>query len=150
MMKKGVQFIYAATPLNFTKNLDGKIVCEYKDHELNAVIKEEYDTVLLAIGRTPESKLLGLENIGLKLSNTGKIIVDEKETTNISNIFSVGDCAEGRPELTPPSVMAGRYLAKRLFGKEDIIMDYTNIATCVFTPLEYGCVGLSEQAAIDK
>ena len=58
--------------------------------------------------------------------------------------------AAGRPELTPPAIMAGHLLADRLFGNSDKIMDYNKIATAVFTPLEYGAIGYSEEDAISK
>ncbi|XP_037231628.1 thioredoxin reductase 2, mitochondrial isoform X3 [Falco rusticolus] len=54
----------------------------------------------------------------------------------------------GRPELTPTAIAAGKLLAQRLFGQSSELMDYDNVPTTVFTPLEYGCVGLSEEAAV--
>lgn len=57
---------------------------------------------------------------------------------------------KGRPELTPVAVQAGKLLAARLYGSSNVQMNYDNVATTVFTPLEYGCVGLSEEAAISN
>ena len=54
------------------------------------------------------------------------------------------------PELTPVAIQAGLLLANRLFGKSKEPMDYENICTTVFTPIEYSCVGLSEDDAIAK
>ncbi|KAM8992994.1 thioredoxin reductase 2, mitochondrial isoform 2-T2 [Ara ararauna] len=54
----------------------------------------------------------------------------------------------GRPELTPTAIAAGKLLARRLFGQSSELMDYDSVPTTVFTPLEYGCVGLSEEAAV--
>uniref|UniRef100_A0A3P8S2J2 Thioredoxin reductase 2 n=1 Tax=Amphiprion percula TaxID=161767 RepID=A0A3P8S2J2_AMPPE len=54
---------------------------------------------------------------------------------------------KGRPELTPTAIKAGKLLARRLAGQSTELMDYDNVATTVFTPLEYGCVGLSEEEA---
>ena len=150
MQNRGTRFIYSAVPTVFTKNeVTGKIVCEYKDLDFQENFKEEFDTVLLAIGRTPETKTMGLESIGVKVSKGGTILVDDFEKSSVDNIYSIGDCAEGRPELTPPAIMAGKMLARRLFGGDNTPMDYTNIATTVFTPLEYGCVGLTEEKAIE-
>ncbi|XP_058137829.1 thioredoxin reductase 2, mitochondrial isoform X2 [Dasypus novemcinctus] len=56
----------------------------------------------------------------------------------------------GRPELTPTAILAGKLLARRLFGKSSVLMDYDNVPTTVFTPLEYGCVGLSEEEAVAR
>jgi pyruvate/2-oxoglutarate dehydrogenase complex dihydrolipoamide dehydrogenase (E3) component len=54
------------------------------------------------------------------------------------------------PELTPVAIQAGIMLARRLFGGSREPMDYVNVCTTVFTPIEYSCVGLSEDAAILK
>lgn len=53
-------------------------------------------------------------------------------------------------ELTPTAIKAGMLLARRLYGGGFEPMDYTNVPTTVFTPLEYGCVGLSEEDAKAK
>ena len=57
---------------------------------------------------------------------------------------------QGTPELTPVAIQAGQKLARRLFGGSTEPMDYVNICTTVFTPIEYSCVGLSEEDAIEK
>lgn len=48
------------------------------------------------------------------------------------------------------AVQAGKLLAARLYNGSKTKMDYEHVATTVFTPLEYACVGLSEEAAIKK
>lgn len=114
------------------------------------ILFDTFDTVMVATGRYPDTKALNLEAIGVKIDKSGKIIVNEAEMTSVSNIFAIGDCALGRPELTPPAIMAGNLLARRLFAGSKILMDYINIATAVFTPIEYGAVGYSEEDAIEK
>lgn len=54
------------------------------------------------------------------------------------------------PELTPVAIHAGRLIARRLFNDSTQKMDYADVATTVFSPTEYGCVGLAEEAAIAK
>lgn len=51
-------------------------------------------------------------------------------------------------ELTPVAIKAGEYLARRLFTKSTIQMEYHLVPTTVFTPFEYGACGFSEEAAI--
>ncbi|KAL1435698.1 hypothetical protein MTO96_010484 [Rhipicephalus appendiculatus] len=58
--------------------------------------------------------------------------------------------ATGAPELTPVAIQAGILLARRLYGGSDVQCDYTNVPTTVFTPIEYGCIGYSEENAIAK
>lgn len=150
MSNQGVRFIRESIPTKFTKTDSGRILVEYQSGD-NQRLTEEFDTVLLAIGRLADTKNIGLEQVGVKLAKNGKIIVTDDEKSNIDNIFAIGDCAEGRPELTPPAIMAGRLLANRLFGgNPNINMDYKNIATTVFTPIEYGSVGFTEDEAIAK
>ena len=48
-------------------------------------------------------------------ARSGFVIVDEGERTNVSNVYAIGDIGEGRPELTPVAIKAGRLLALRLF-----------------------------------
>ena len=57
---------------------------------------------------------------------------------------------DGRPELTPVAIQAGKLLARRLCGQSDVLTNYDNVPTTVFTPLEYGCCGLAEEAAKEK
>ncbi len=47
------------------------------------------------------------------------------------------------------AIKAGQLLAERLFGKKDVKMDYNAVPTTVFTPLEYGAIGYSEEEAIE-
>lgn len=58
---------------------------------------------------------MGLENVGIKTAKNGKIIAKDDDTTDAENIFAIGDCCEGRLELTPTAIMAGKLLTRRLF-----------------------------------
>jgi len=149
MEKQGVKFLNKFIPVRLDKMPSGKIKVTLESLTEKKHIVEEYDTVMYATGRIPNTSNLGLEKVGIKTDKaTKKIIVNEFEQTNIPNIFSLGDCAFGRPELTPPAVRAGKLLAHRLFGGSNKVMDYTMIPTTIFTPLEYGCVGYSEEKAV--
>lgn len=147
--KEEIKFLYGCSPLKFTKEGE-QIKVEYEKSETKEKLSGNFDTVLLAVGRQPDTKKLFGEGFSLTLSKTGKIVVDASEKSSVDNIFSIGDCAEGRPELTPPAIMAGKLLAQRLFNNGHKNMDYQNIPTTVFTPIEYGHVGLSEEKAKEK
>ena len=75
---------------------------------------------------------------------------DEAEKTNVDSIYAIGDVLDDKPELTPVAIQAGKLLARRLVGADDKLTDYVNVCTTVFTPLEYGCCGLSEEDAIQQ
>lgn len=107
---------------------------------------ETYDTVIYATGRLPSTQS-GFEL--LKKTEDGHIIANANDETE-SGVFAVGDAVAQRPELTPAAVKAGQLLARRLFGNGKELMDYVHCPTTIFTPVEYGCCGLSEEDAIQK
>lgn len=112
--------------------------------------QDEFDTVLYATGRYALTKDLNLPAAGVEVVPENGKIDAINEQTNVSNIYAVGDVLQGRPELTPVAIHAGRLLARRMFGNSNQQMDYDNVATTVFSPIEYSCVGLSEDKAIQK
>ncbi|XP_014483071.1 PREDICTED: thioredoxin reductase 1, mitochondrial isoform X2 [Dinoponera quadriceps] len=147
MEQRGVHFIYQAKPKKISKQNDGRLLVDWVD-KAGEVHQDVYDTVLFAIGRRPLTEELKPENVGLELHpETGKFEAIN-EQTNIPNIYAVGDVLHKKPELTPVAIHAGKLLARRLFDNSSERMDYINVATTVFSPLEYGCVGLSEEAAV--
>ncbi|XP_063219783.1 thioredoxin reductase 1, cytoplasmic-like [Bacillus rossius redtenbacheri] len=148
-----VKFIQDTVPVKIEKSIDNSLclkVTGIKGADQSSI--ELYvDTVIFAIGRDACTKSLGLGNADVKINEkNGKIIVDEAEQTSAPDIFAIGDVADGKPELTPVAIKAGRLLMQRLCGRTKELMDYTNIPTTVFTPLEYGCIGLAEEDAVAK
>jgi thioredoxin/glutathione reductase (selenoprotein) len=143
-----ISFIRGCVPLSITKLDGGKLQVKWKGSD-GLVQEGVFDTVLNATGRYPDVEKLQLENAGVLLNDrTGKILVNQEQTST-PNIFALGDVIDA-PELTPVAIKAGRLLARRLYAQDNIYMDYEKICTAVFTPLEYGCCGLSEEASIEK
>lgn len=122
----------------------GKIKVTFSNDETDI-----YDTVLVAIGRQADTEKLGLENIGVETNSRNFKIPTKFEQTSVPNVYAIGDVMEGCPELTPVAIQAGIQLSRRLFGGSKEAMDYKNICTTVFTPIEYGCCGYSEDEAIE-
>ena len=77
----------------------------------------------------------------------GKFKVNDQEQTNVENVYAIGDVIYGKLELTPTAIMTGKRLADRLFNNGTKLMDYDNVPTTVFTPQEYGTVGLTDEEA---
>ncbi|KAM9327709.1 thioredoxin reductase 1, cytoplasmic-like [Pholidichthys leucotaenia] len=110
--------------------------------------QEIFDTVLLAVGRRPCTGDIGLECVGVQCSqDTGKILVNERDQTSVDHIYAIGSVQHRRPTTTGLSMHAGKLLACRLYGGNDILCDYTWIPTVVLTPVEYAACGLSEETA---
>uniref|UniRef100_A0A8C5HC40 thioredoxin-disulfide reductase (NADPH) n=1 Tax=Gouania willdenowi TaxID=441366 RepID=A0A8C5HC40_GOUWI len=130
----GTRFLWKCVPKRVERLASGALQVTWANASTGSEEKDTFDSVLWAVGRAPETKILGLDKLGVKLnSETGKIIVAADESTSVPNIYAFGDIGEGRPELTPTAVKAGKLLALQFIF--------------VFTPLEYGCMGLSEEEA---
>ena len=149
MEESGVKFLKGAAPSRFEKVEGGMIRVEYtQDATLHT---GEYRHVLLAIGRQAVTQSLNLPCIGVETHPTNlKVIVDPTDRSSVPHIWSIGDTALNRWELTPVAVKAGILLARRIFAGATVAMRYDLIPTTVFTPLEYACVGYSEEQAIEK
>jgi thioredoxin reductase (NADPH) len=129
-------------PSKFERTGSGQVKVFVNDAEYGV-----YDTVLVAIGRTGCAGWLNLEAAGVEYSAKDGKIACNNEQTNVSHIYAVGDVVKGKPELTPVAIQAGRYLVRRLFANSSKQMDYSDVATTVFTPIEFGTVGLNEEEA---
>lgn len=109
----------------------------------------EVDVLIWTIGR--KSMLgIGLENVGVALSEKDHVITNEYQETTRDSILSIGDVT-GQVELTPVAIATGRKLSDRLFGPyKDAKQDFSNIPSVVFSHPEAGSIGLSEKEAIEK
>jgi glutathione reductase (NADPH) len=110
----------------------------------------DFDTLIWAIGRDPNTRDLQLDNAGVQTDNLGFIAVDDYQNTNVAGVYAIGDVA-GRAELTPVAIAAGRRLADRVFGGQaDRHLKYDLIPTVIFSHPPIGTVGLSEQQALQR
>lgn len=147
-----VRFIDTSVPKKIVR-LDegsekpGKLAVTYVNANSQEEKTEEFNTVFFAIGRAPCTDNIGLEKAGVEKDKSGYIPV-LSEQTNVPNIYAVGDILQGKPQLTPVAIEAGILLAQRLYKGTDTQCDYLNVPTTVFTPLEYGCCGYTEEGAI--
>ena len=150
MENRGVHFIERSLPDRVEKLADGKLRVEWT---VNNVTKKSdvFDTVMFATGRRACTDALNLAAVKLFAEpGSGKIVCPSGETTRVPNIHVIGDARYGNPELTPVAIKQGTLLADRLFGGSEQTMDYSLIPTSVFTPLEYSCVGMTEEEANEE
>lgn len=146
MAKHGPTLHTHSIPNRIEKHDDGLLTV----HLENGKSVGPVETLVWAIGREPATDNINLAAAGVELDNRGFIITDKYQNTNIENIYAVGDNT-GRAQLTPVAVAAGRRLCERLFNnKPNEHLDYSNIATVVFSHPVIGTVGLSEQEAINE
>jgi glutathione reductase (NADPH) len=144
MAKHGPTLHNHSSPDRIEKLDDDRLIV----HLTNGKTIGPVDTLVWAIGREPAIDNINLESTGVKLNDKGFIDTDKYQNTNVNGIYAVGDNT-GRAQLTPVAVAAGRRLCERLFNnKPDEHLDYSGIATVVFSHPVIGTVGLTEDEAI--
>lgn len=145
MAKSGPTLHTHANATEVAKNADDSLTISFDNGETVTV-----DCLIWAIGRAANTSGFGLEKTGVELTERGNIYSDAFENTSVPGIYALGDVT-GKLDLTPVAVKAGRQLSERLFNnKADAKLDYTDVATVVFSHPVIGSVGLTEEKAIAK
>jgi dihydrolipoamide dehydrogenase len=107
--------------------------------------KQRFDRVLIAIGRQPNSKGLGLETTQVKVNERGFVIVDEQQRTSDQRILAVGDVA-GVPMLAHKAFREGKVAAEVIAG-DSSAFDARAIPAVVYTDPQVAWCGLTEEQA---
>lgn len=116
--------------------------------EKNGDGEVEFDKLLVAVGRSPYTDGLGLENAGVKIDRR-RVTVDEYMRTNVPNIYAIGDVTGGKLALAHVATREGEVAAENALGGS-VKMDYRAIPAAVYTEPEVAVTGLTEQEAKDK
>ncbi len=103
----------------------------------------EADVVLVAIGRVPYTESVGLEALGVKRDNRGRIVVDPHFRTNVAGVYAIGDVIAG-PMLAHKAEEEGVAVAEILAGQAGHV-NYDVIPNVVYTFPEIASVGKSEE-----
>jgi glutathione reductase (NADPH) len=143
MIKKGIQFM-PNTKVDSIKKVGNGFNVHTEAGET-----VETDLVMYATGRVPNTKNLGLENLGVALDDVGAIVVNSDYQTNVPSIYALGDVTN-RVNLTPVATAEGMFLVNKLYANKAGAVDYENIPTAVFSQPSIGTVGLTEAQAREK
>ena len=146
MKKMGVKFFtgHKVTEVNAT---DNNVSVKAKDKKEQEVVFEA-DYCLVAIGRKPYTDGLGLEKIGIKLSERGQIEVNDYLETNVPGIYAIGDVIKGAM-LAHKAEEEGVFVAEVIAGQHPHI-NYNLIPGVVYTWPEVAAVGQTEQQLKDQ
>jgi len=109
----------------------------------------ETDQILSAMGRLPNTAGLGLEEIGVELSDRGAVVVNEQLESSVPGVYALGDCID-RIALTPVALAEGMALAETLFNNNPTVVDYTDVPSAVFSQPPISTVGLTEAQAREQ
>ena len=107
------------------------------------------DLCLVAAGRAPNIENLGLEALGVQLTDRGFVKITERMETNVKGIYAVGDVA-GPPMLAHKGEREGIIVAEVIAGHHAQVLDYTNVPGATYCHPEVASVGLTEQQCKDR
>ncbi|HZF68664.1 MAG TPA: dihydrolipoyl dehydrogenase [Gemmatirosa sp.] len=107
------------------------------------------DKVLVAAGRAPNVEDLGLEKLGVKLSERGFVQVDERFETSAKGLYAIGDVA-GNQMLAHKGSREGHVLAELIAGQHTHPVNYGNIPSCTYCHPEVASIGLTEQQVKER
>ncbi len=118
---------------------DGEFVLTTEHGEVHT------DKLLIATGRTPNTRGLGLESAGVAVSKNGAIVIDKGMRTSARHIYAAGDCTD-QPQFVYVAAAAGTRAAINMTGGE-ATLDLTTMPDVVFTEPQVAAVGYSEAIA---
>lgn len=141
MEEKGIRILCEDIIQSVAAGADGKRVAQTMKHGEIAV-----DQIMLALGRVPNTKGLGLESAGVNTDERGAIVVDAFSRTSAPGIYALGDVTD-RVQLTPVAIHEAMCFIETEYKNNPVSPDHDLIATAVFSQPEIGTVGLSEEQA---
>ncbi|TDM12347.1 dihydrolipoyl dehydrogenase [Macrococcus lamae] len=142
---KGVEIVTEAMAKSAEESENGVKVTYEAAGETKTV---EADYCLVTVGRRPNTDELGLEELGLKMSDRGLIDVDKQGRTSVDNIFAIGDIVAG-PPLAHKASYEAKIAAEAISGEKSEV-DYLAIPAVCFTEPELATVGYTEALAKEE
>ncbi|MCE8532847.1 dihydrolipoyl dehydrogenase [Ruegeria pomeroyi] len=143
LKKQGLNFVMGAA-VQKTEVARGKAKVTYKLMKKDTEHEIEADTVLVATGRKPYTAGLGLDKLGIEMTQRGQIRVGKDWQTNVPGIYAIGDVIEG-PMLAHKAEDEGMAAAEQVAGKHGHV-NYGVIPGVIYTTPEVANVGETEQS----
>ncbi|WP_377511577.1 dihydrolipoyl dehydrogenase [Octadecabacter sp. R77987] len=147
LKKQGLEFVMGAAVQGVTTK-GGKATVTYKLRKDDSEATIDADTVLLATGRRPYTDGLGLDKLGVAMSERGQIKTDDHYATNIKGIYAIGDAIDG-PMLAHKAEDEGMACAEGLAGQKPHV-NYGVIPGVIYTHPEVATVGQTEEQLKDE
>ncbi|WP_200974698.1 dihydrolipoyl dehydrogenase [Echinicola sp. 20G] len=144
--EEGISTIFNAG-VNEVTFRDNSFTLSYKNSEKEEKLKGTH--LLIATGRIPSTKNLGLENAGIKTTSSGHVKVNNYFETNISNVYALGDVA-GSPPFTHIAYHDAHLAFQHIYEKTSHSKEDRLVPYCIFIDPQLGRIGLNEAEAIEK
>jgi dihydrolipoamide dehydrogenase len=138
--KKGIVLKCGSAIEKISVTGEDRVCCELASGE-----KLKADLALVAIGRSLNTKGIGLEEVGVELTPKGQVVVDDQLRTTVPNVFAVGDITEG-PQLSHKAQKQGLIAAEVIAG-DNVHMSYAAIPAAIFIQPEIAMVGVTADEA---
>jgi dihydrolipoamide dehydrogenase len=140
-LKKSFESIYLSTKVAKIEPINEMVTVHFEGTD-GKEFSEVYDTVLVSVGRKPNTSNLGLDNAGITLTERGFIPVNEKRQTEISNIYAIGDIT-GDPMLAHKATHEGK-VAAEVIAELPSAFEPGVIPAVIFTDPEIAWAGPTE------
>lgn len=142
LTKQGFAF-RLGTKVTAAKKANGSLALTLEPAQGGAAEQLSCDVVLVSVGRRPYTDGLGLDTVGVKCDNKGRVMVDAGYATNVPGIYAIGDVVAG-PMLAHKASEEGVVLAETLAGQRPHL-DYDAIPAVIYTHPEVASVGKTEE-----
>jgi dihydrolipoamide dehydrogenase len=143
LTKQGLKFVLGAA-VQGTEIKNNKATVTYKLRKDDSEHTVQADTVLVATGRKPFTTGLGIEDLGVAVSDRGQIQTDDHYRTSVAGIYAIGDAIDG-PMLAHKAEDEGMAVAEGIAGQHPHV-NYNVIPGVIYTHPEVGTVGATEDA----
>ena len=107
------------------------------------------EQILVAAGRTPNTKDLSLDKAGVGVGKRGAIVINDEQQTSVSHIYAAGD-VRGEPMLETTAAKEGTIAAENALNNAQRKMDYLSVPSCIFTNPQAAQVGMTDEVATGK
>ena len=141
LQKQGIEF-KLNTAIQDAKIVKNHVEIQAIDNSSQKQISIDADVVLIATGRIPNTKNIGLEKLKVNMTPSGAIVVNNKFQTNISNIYAIGDAIPG-PMLAHKAEEDGVAAVELMNGVAGHV-DYNLVPGIVYTSPEVATLGKTE------
>lgn len=140
LSKLGIQFRLGTFVDKVQRDGDETVVTLQGGEELRA------DKTLIALGVSPNTENIGLEDVGVRLER-GFIKVNESYQTNVPGVYAVGDVCTLGPALAHTATAQAHVCIERIAGHHVADVDYGNMPSCTYCMPQVASIGLTEEAA---
>lgn len=144
ILKKQKMKFKLGTKVVASRKEGGKVILDLESSKGGKPQSISTDVVLVATGRRPHTNGLGLDKVGIKMDDKGRVEVDQSYRTNLPNVYAIGDIIKG-PMLAHKAEDEGLVAAEIIAGVGEGHINYDAVPGVIYTHPEVATVGKTEE-----